>query len=64
MVQAVLEHWQHEVSAGELLGRPECAARWVLRVWGPLPGQPGTKGEFVLRAERFGDRPGWWIEPG
>lgn len=64
LVQEVLAHWQHEASAGELLGRPECIARWVLRVCGPLPGNPSVRGEFVLRAERFGDRPGWWIGPG
>lgn len=64
MVQEVIEHWQHPESAPDTLGRAGCITRWVLRVWGPVPHNPSAKGEFTMRAERYGDRPGWWIEPG
>jgi hypothetical protein len=64
LVRETVEHWAHPASAPETLGQPELTERWVLRVWGPLPGKPSARGEFVMRAGRFGNRPGWWIEPG
>lgn len=30
---------------------------------GPLPWQPGQRGEFPLIARRYPDRIGWWITP-
>jgi hypothetical protein len=37
---------------------------WLLKVYGPLPGQPGQSGRFVMEVSRYADRPGWWITAG
>jgi hypothetical protein len=62
-VREAVEHWKHPGSAAETFGRAGLTERWVLRVWGPFPGQPSQRGEFVMTAETYGDRPGWFIKP-
>ncbi len=37
---------------------------WRMRVWGPLPGNPGERGKFVMTARGTGDSVWWEIAPG
>jgi hypothetical protein len=61
-VNAVLESWttpQYHAT----VGTPGETRRFLVRVSGPLPGDPSAAGEFVMMIRRYGDRPGWWIRP-
>jgi hypothetical protein len=50
----------HRVAAGNGAG----AGDWLrLRVWGPLPGEPGARGMFIMVAEQTGQWPWWQIRP-
>src|SRR5262249_19882333 len=47
----------------DAVGMPAETKRFVVRVRGPLPGNPSCDGEFTMTIRRFGDRPGWWASP-
>ena len=47
----------------DAVGTPAETKRFRVRVSGPLPGRPSEEGEFVMTVRRYGDRPGWWINP-
>jgi hypothetical protein len=61
-VLEVLDHWQHP--EGMKARGSACTEAWKLRVRGPLPGGPQDKGEFVMIAKGYADRPYWWITLG
>jgi|SRR5215472_1796810 len=63
-VGAVLCHWQHPAPAGRRLRMRGIVECWRMRVWGPLPGEPGRNGEFTMTARTRGNRPGWLLSPG
>ena len=62
-VLKVIENWTCE-RYHAVVGTPGETKRFTLRVSGPLPGNPSTDGEFVMVVTRFGDRAGWWAQPG
>jgi hypothetical protein len=62
-VREVLESWTHPGWPERTYGKPVVERRHRLRVFGPLPGDPGVVGEFVMVATAYGDRPHWWIRP-
>jgi hypothetical protein len=60
-VLEVLDHWRHP--DGMKARGSACIEAWKLRVAGPLPGRPSQRGEFVMIAKTYADRPYWWITP-
>ena len=62
----VLQEWGRPELAAEEHGLedPAVIAWYRLQVYGPLPGQPGTRDHFVLELRAYGDRPGWWVTVG
>lgn len=61
-VLAILEDWTTPAFY-EDRGTPLETRRFRVRVTGPLPGRPSEAGEFEMIVRRYGDRPGWWINP-
>jgi hypothetical protein len=59
-VVRVVEDWTCR-SYHDTVGTPGETKRSVVRVRGPLPGNPTEIGEFVMTVRRYGDKPGWWI---
>lgn len=56
-----------EALDGSAPGRPQ-ETRWAgchqavaAEGSGPLPGRPAERGEFVMKVQAHGHRPGWWI---
>jgi hypothetical protein len=64
-VSEVLGEWEHPDYPvwTYRLEEPVVVTWYRLRVHGPLPGNPGENGEFIMEVRAFGDRPGWWITP-
>lgn len=62
-VREVLQSWMHPDWSARTYGKPVVQCRHRLRVYGPLPGQPGRHGEFTMVATSYGDRDDWWIRP-
>jgi hypothetical protein len=63
-VREVLCQWQHPSSAGQQLVTRGVVRCWRMRVWGPLPRDPDTDGEFILVARTRGNWPGWELSQG
>lgn len=60
-VLEVLDHWRHpEKMQAE---GPIVTEVWRMRVAGPLPSAPGERGEFVMTARGYADRPYCWVAP-
>lgn len=62
-VWEVLDHWQHPAPAPVRVTLPGVVECWKLRVRGPLPGEAGRSGEFVMTVRTYGNRPGWELVP-
>ena len=62
-VLEVLQAWTHPGWPEQTYRKPVPERKYRLRVHGPLPGQPGRNGEFVMIATAYGDRDGFWIRP-
>jgi hypothetical protein len=60
-VTKVLDGWEYPGHVSEAYGQATVAEWWQLAVSGPLPGQPGESGRFIMKVSRYGDRPGWWV---
>lgn len=61
-VLAVLQDWTTP-RYHDAVGTPGETRRFLVRVSGPLPGDPYADGEFIMIVRRYGDRPGWWVSP-
>lgn len=59
----VLESWTHPGWPRQTYRKPVVQRRHRLLVSGPLPGDPGRDGRFVMVATSYGDRDHWWIKP-
>ncbi|HUY52533.1 MAG TPA: hypothetical protein VMV92_43670 [Streptosporangiaceae bacterium] len=64
LVKQVLCTWKHPGSAPEQFRLPDVTWCWRMLISGPLPGDPGRSGDFVMRATGRGNRPGWELSPG
>jgi hypothetical protein len=60
-VREVLGHWEHPL--GMKARGAVVREAWRLRVAGPLPYQPGQRGDFTMTCRVYADRGGWWIWP-
>ena len=46
------------------MGKAALIKSWLLKVFGPLPGRPAERGEFVMAVSDYGARSSWWITVG
>ena len=60
-VTELLDRWEHPGSPEQTLGKQDLVKWWLLKVSGPLSGDPGKRGEFVMEVSAYGDPSGWSI---